>query len=220
MQAEFHNTNQDQFTFLVFDRASADTFFAKYRPLSHSNETLRAALRDKLLTQSFEGNKRLEEELESFHKNTEPLDTSNFNLAVNVLNSTLKQGGEKYFSGSLHYLFFYYCLPQKFRHKWSQSTLGHFEFNATFFDRLREKSKEFDNLIYGEEGYWDENMKFIFGEYIFNEITPEVAEKIKQAIVKDTGFNDQRFALDKVNFLEFLNKTITREWRLVLIDWD
>lgn len=219
-QRVYHNLNQTQFTFVVFDRSAVDSFFAKYKPLSLKNETLKRSLQASLLDQHFNENKKEEVNVRHFAGNTEPLDTSSFNLAINVLKATLEEGGEEYFSGSLHYLFFYECLPQKFKYKWSQSTLGHFEFNASFFALLRDKSKELDDLIYGNEGYWAEDMKTLFSEYIFNEITPDMARKIKNTITEDVSFDDNRFATDRANFIEFLDRTISKEWRLVLIDWD
>jgi hypothetical protein len=216
----FYNTNQDQFTFLVFKKNAVDNFFRKYKPLRFSNKILIQAFRDSLLSQKFEIGRVDENHAEAFAKNTKQFGMSDFNLAKNVLNATLNNEGNKYFPGSLDYLFFYECLPQKFKYKWPQSTLGHFEFNSTFFALLRDKSKELDNLIYGEIGFWDKNIQMIFGEYTFNEITPEIAKNIKYTIISDKVFNDPRFASDRANFLEFLDNTITKEWRLILIDWN
>lgn len=219
-QQVYYNLNQTQFTFVVFDRSAVDSFFAKYKPLSLKNDTLKRALQASLVDQHFNENKKAEIYVRQFSSNTEPLDTSSFNLAINVLKATMVEDGEEYFSGSLDYLFFYECLPQKFKYKWSQSTLGHFEFNASFFALLRDKSKELDDLIYGNEGYWAEDMKTRFKEHIFNEITPDMARKIKNTIMNDASFNDKRYATDRANFIEFLDRTISKEWRLLLIDWD
>lgn len=219
-QIIFYNTNQDQFTFLVFNKNAVDIFSRKYKPLLFSNKKLHEAFKDSLLCQDFDDNKKRESYIKSFSRNTAQLNVSDFNLAKNVLNATLNNEGQEYFSGSLSYLFFNECLPQKFKCKWSQSTLGHFEFNSTFFALLRDKSKELDGLIYGEIGLWNKDMEAIFGEYTFNEITPDIARKIKQTILDNKEFDDQRFIADRTNFIEFLDQTISREWRMVLIDWN
>jgi len=218
-ESQYFNFNQTQFTFLVFDKSAVDTFFKTYQPFHFRNEKLKKAFADSLLVQNFDYVQmaRFEKETKEFSTNTDQPDTSDFNLAINVLKATLENSGAKYFSGSLHYLFFYDCLPLKFKHKWTQSTLGHFEFNASFFALLRDKSKELDDLIYGNIGQWDEDIKSIFGEYIFNEINSETANKIRSTILNDTAFNDERFSTDKANFLEFLGKTVNKEWGLFLL---
>jgi hypothetical protein len=221
-ESQYVNLNQTQFTFVVFDKAAIDTFFRSYKPLNFENENLKKAFINTLLFQNFEEKtvEQLENEINVFSSNTDKPDTSSFNLAKDVIKETFERDGEKYFSSSLHYLFFYNCLPLKFRHKWAQTTLGHFEFNASFFALLRDKSKEIDDLIYGNIGQWNDDLKIIFGEYIFNEINSETAEKIRSTILKDAAFNNKSFSTDKSNFLELLDKTVNKEWRLVLIDWD
>lgn len=224
MQSESQHTNlnQTQFTFLVFDKSAVDTFFNSYEPLNFGNENLKKAFINTLLIQNFEDTtiEKLEKEISEFSPNTDKPDTGSFELAKDVIKLSLEKESDKYFSASLNYLFFYNCLPLKFRHKWTQTTLGHFEFNASFFALLRDKSKEIDDLIYGNTGQWDDDLRIIFGEYIFNEINSETANKIRSTILKDTAFNDKFFSKDKANFLEFLDKTVYKEWRLVLIDWD
>lgn len=221
-ESQYFISNQTQFTFLVFDKSAVDTFFKSYKPLDFKNDKLKKAFTDSLLVQNFDYTQvvRFEQEIKEFSTNTDKPDTSDFNLAKNVLRATLENGGEKYFSGSLHYLFFHDCLPLKFKHKWTQSTLGHFEFNESFFALLRDKSKELDDIIYGNTGLWDDDIKSIFGEYIFNEINSETANKVRSTILNDTAFNDKRFSTDKAIFLEFLDKAVNKEWRLILIDWN
>jgi hypothetical protein len=197
-ESQHFNFNQTQFTFLVFEKSAVDTFFKTYQPLNFRNEKLKKAFTDSLLVQNFDYVQmaRLEQGTKEFSTNTDKPDTSDFNLAKNVLKATLENGGDKYFSGSLNYLFFYDCLPLKFKHKWTQSTLGHFEFNATFFALLRDKSKELDDLIYGNIGQWDEDIKSIFGEYIFNEINSETANKIRSTILNDSPLPPRRTVLE------------------------
>jgi hypothetical protein len=90
---------------------------------------------------------------------------------MNVINATYDKNGEKYFHGRLDYLFFYKYLPEGFQNKWIQTISGNIGFNATFFPPLRDKSEIIDKMRYGEIGHWDNKLKPIFGEHIFNEIT-------------------------------------------------
>jgi len=96
--------------------------------------------------------------------------------------------------------------------------LGDFEFNVTFFNRLRTNCKVFDKIIYGETGYWDKSIQSVFRHDIFNEITAENAKLIKNCVIKDTAFSDTRLKTDKDNFIYFLDQTIQNKWRLLLID--
>ncbi len=214
---EFYNNNQDQFTFLVFDRLKVDTFMSRYKPLQFSNKLIKKDLIT-LAKVNFENDTTIK--LPSFLKNSENPDTSDFKLAINVINATYNQNGEEYFDGSLNYLFFNNCLPEAFKNKWSQTISGDFKFNSTFFAILRDKSEIIDKMIYGDIGHWDKELKQIFTEHIFNEITPDRAKKIKKIILTDKSFADIRFKVDKDNFLYFLDKTINNEWRLILTDWN
>jgi hypothetical protein len=216
----YYNVNQTQFTFLVFDKSSVDTFFLTNDSLIYKNEKLRKEIVDSLTSQVF-AKLQLEEygNMQPYTSNTDKLDSSYFDLAANVIEEATK-GDNEYFSAAVQYLFFYKCLPAKFKYKWFQTSLGHFSFNANFFALLRDKSKELDDLIYGNTGYWDKELQQVLKLNIYNEITAETAGKIRQTIVTDSSFNDKKFELDRINFLEFLDKTIANEWRLILVDWD
>ena len=216
-EIDFYDVNQDQFTFLVFDRSNVHAFMSRYEPLNFGN----AAIKQDLLTLSKNNfDTSISSVYSSFSKNSKALDTSDFNLAMNVINATYDKNGEEYFPGSLNYLFFYNCLPKGFHGKWPQTISGDFRFNATFFAILRDKSEIIDKMIYGEIGYRDERIKPIFGEHIFNEITPDNAKQIKELIEKDKSFDDIRFKTDRDNFMYFLDKTINNQWRLILTDWN
>ncbi len=216
-QIEFYDGNQDQFTFLVLDKSKVDTFMSRYEPLDFSNTLIKADLLT-LINTDFDNS--LSNNYASFAKNTKLPDASNIELAKNVIKATYEENGESYFSGSLEYLFFNKCLPEGFQNKWTQAFLGDFRFNATFFAILRDKCATIDQMIYGDTGYWDKKLDPIFGEFIFNEITPDKAKQIKELIEQEESFNDIRFSVDRDNFIYFLDKTINNEWRLILRDWN
>lgn len=219
---EYYSNNQDQFTFLVFDKISVDAFIKGYEPLIFDNKKIKNAIQDSLtkLTFEFQANDIIERALIDYNTNTKQPDTGSFDLARKVISATYDANGKEYFLGSLSYLFFYNCLPKEFKYKWHQAELGHFEFNATFFALLRDNSKEFDEFLYGERGYWDDKLKPLFGEHIFNEITPETAKAIKSTIEGNHLFEDNRFKKDRDNFVHFLDMTIANKWRMILIDWN
>ena len=218
---EYFNINQTQFTFLVFEKSKIDSFFNSFSNFKSSNKKLVDEI--KLLRQiKFETNNEInvDRTIKNYDGNSEEPDTSSFGLAMNVLSSIEDSTIEEYFTANIDYLFFRKCLPDEFNYKWHQSTLGHFEFNATFFAYLRENSKALDELIYGERGFWDEKLKIIFGEYIFNEINEETAIEIKNVIISNPIFEDMRFENDKLIMTKFLNQVIDKKWRMILIDWN
>lgn len=216
-EMEFYDLNQEQFTFLVFDKSKVDTFILRYEPLNYSNTVIR---QDILSLTKINFDNSISKDYSSFIKNSKLLDSSDFNQAMDVIKAAYGQNGEEYFHGSLEYLFFYKCLPLGFQNKWTQTISGDFRFNATFFAILRDKSEVIDKMIYEEIGHWDSKLKPIFGEHIFNEITPDKAKQIKEIIVTDKSFDDFRFKTDRDNFIYFLDKTISGEWRLILTDWN
>ena len=215
----FYKNNELQFAFLVFDKAKVDSFMQNHSPLVFNNPKIQQEL-TRLSNLKFDQNyiSIQQSKIASFSKNTTGPDISDFGLATDVIKLNLKKNGGEDFVGSLNYLFFYDCLPGKFQHKWSQTSLGDFNFNTTFFSLLREKCIIIDNLIYSEISNRDEKSDPIFGESIFNEITPEEAKQVKLTITTDRSFDDVRFKTDRDNFIEFLDKTINNEWRLILID--
>ncbi|WP_205573382.1 hypothetical protein, partial [Flavisolibacter nicotianae] len=211
--SDYYTNNEDKFGFLVFDKEKVDTFFSEYSPPQFRNGKLDSCF------------KRLSESQSSvvtgemrFSKHTRSPNISDYDLAGKVLAATTKNDGEKYFGSSLHYLFFFECLPDTFQKKWVQTSLGDFEFNVTFFNRLRTKCKVFDDHIYGNTGYWDKNIKTVFRDEIFNEITADKAKLIKNCINQDSAFNDKRLQPDRDNFIHFLDQVIQKKWRLLLID--
>lgn len=217
---KFYYTTQNQFTFIVLNKNSVKEFFEKNKVLNSKNSELKKMILDSLFNQK-EKYQTISNETINFSKNTKKPNKDEYELSQEIIKATYFENEEKYFSGCLDYLFYYKCLPKEFQYKWTQTSLGHFEFNSTFFSILRDNSTELDKLIYGDIGNYDENLKKVFEEpLIFNEITPELAKNIKQTILSNEKFNDKRFEQDKLNFLLFLNKTIENKWRMILIDWN
>ena len=214
---DVYSFNQDQFTFLVFDKVKVDTFMLKFNPLDYSNSVIKEEVL-KLKALQFKSNNNQNDS--SFQKSSEEPDTSDWNLAMDVIQGTYEQDGNELFGGSLQYLFFYKCLPTRFQNKWTQTISGDFQFNAMFFAALRDKSEIIDKMIYGEVVHVDEKLLPIFGEHIFNEITSDAAKQIKDLILSDKSFDDVRFKTDRDNFIYLLDKTISGEWRLILTDWN
>jgi hypothetical protein len=214
---DLDETNQEQFTFLVFDKMKVDTFMSKFDPLNGSNSLIKEELL-KLKARQFESTNNQVDR--SFKTNTKEPDTSDWNIAMEVINAAYDKDGEKHFTSCLGYLFFYKCLPDRFQNKWTQTISGDFRFNVVFFALLRDKSQVIDKMIYSEMGYYDEKLQPVFGEHIFNEITSDRAKEIKEIILNDKSFDDIMFKTDRDNFIYFLDKTISGEWRLILTDWN
>jgi hypothetical protein len=213
--SNYYKNNEDKFSFFVFDSKKIDSFFINYKGRSLEHTKLITAF-DSLRTLS---NINLNKDItNNYSIHTDNPRESDFKLATEVLRATSKEKNQEYFSHSLLYLFFYECLPTGLKYRWVQDFRGDFEFNVTFFNLLRTKCKTFDNHIYGSEGYWDENIRSVFGDFGVNEITAEKAKQIKECVEKSESFNDRRFQTDKVNFLEFLNNVIAGKWRLFLYD--
>ena len=158
-EIEFYNINQDQFTFLVFEKYKVDSFILIYEPLIFSNKIIKHDLNN-LVLDNFDN--KSESNLQLYNKNSNVCNADDFKLAMDVIKATYEQEGKKYFSGSLAYLFFNKCLPYDFRNKWPQTTRGDFRFNATFFSILRDKSEIIDKIIYGEIGYRDQKLLPIY----------------------------------------------------------
>jgi hypothetical protein len=209
--ADYYTDNEDKFAFMVLDKAAVDSFFTAYSPLQAGNLKLKHALKELLKGDS---NRVIIDS--EFARHTTPPGSSDFEFAMNIVKTTSEKNEKQYFSSGMHYLFFYKCLPARFHYKWVQSLSGDFEFNVTFFNRLRTKCKVFEEHITGQTGYHDEKMALIIEGY--NEITPDKAAIIKECILKDSAFNDKRLQPDKDHFLLFLDKVIANQWRLFLFD--
>jgi hypothetical protein len=212
--SDYYSNNEDKFGFLVFDKLQVDTFFLNYSPIEFNNGRLREACNNLL---NF-GTINKESKIVDFSRNTRVPTSSDYELASDVLRATNEKDGEKYFYGSVKYLFFFNCLPNKFRYKWSQTLLGDFEFNVTFFNLIRTHCKVFDKTIYGDTGYCDENIQSVFEYDVLSEISVENARVIKDCIVNDAAFSDARIKSDKENFIMFLDKVVQKQWRLFLLD--
>lgn len=212
---DFYVQNDLQFTFLVFDSQKLDDFFQNYQSFDFQNEKIKNDLK-KLSKIELNTQESLPK---NYLKNTKKIETTDYELAKEVIESTLN-GNEKYLNGSLDYLFFKETLPEKFKQKWVQTHLGNFEFNISFLSLLREKNKLFDDLIYGNIYNNDKRLKRFNSEYITNEITPEIAKNIKYTLETDKIFQDVKFQNDKKIFIEFLDKTIQKEWKMFLLDWN
>jgi hypothetical protein len=206
-------TNEDKFGFLVFDTKQIDSFFKTYSPLNSENETLRAAFAY-LVSDGI----NVKDTLSKFSQHTTNPNSSDQELAVDILTYKDEKEPGQYFDPSLHYLFFYKCLPREFTYKWPQTISGDFSFNVTFFKLLRNKCKSFDEHIYREVYYWDKKMSQALFEEITNEITTKKAQEIKNCILSQNVFEDETLKTDKDNFIEMLNNTITGKWRLFLLD--
>lgn len=212
---ELYMQNNLQFTFLVFDNQKLDSFFLEYQSFDFKNEQINNDF--KRLSKLNFSTQNIE--LKDYSENTKKIEISDYDLAKDVINSTLN-GNDEYFNGSLDYLLFNKTLPEKFQQKWVQTQLGNFEFKNRFLELLREKNKKFDDLIYGNLYHKDKRLEPFFSEYITNEITPEIAQSIKNTINTDENFQDIRFNKDKKIFIEFLDKTIQKKWKLILLDWN
>jgi hypothetical protein len=212
--ADYYSNNEDHFGFLIFDKAKIDTFFKEYSPIQSQNEKVKSGFTQ---LQKADTNIPVVDTL-NWDKHSDNPKPSDYELAKSVLKATNEKDGEQYFQGSIAYLFFFDCLPKEFQYKWVQTRLGDFEFNVTFFNRLRTKCKVFDKIIYGETGYWDKNIQSVFIHDIFNEINKENALQIKECILQDTAFSDTRLKADKDNFIMFLDMAIQDKWRLFLTD--
>jgi hypothetical protein len=213
--SNYYKNNEDKFSFLVFDSKKIDSFLINYEGRTLGDIKLITAF-DSLQTHSNISSKN--DFTDKYSSHTDDPKELDFKLASQVLKATSKEKNHEYFSHSLLYLYFHECLPNSLEYKWVQDFRGDFEFNVTFFNLLRTKCKTYDNHIYGSEGYWDENIRSVFGDFVMNEITAEKAKQIKDCIEKSESFNDSRFETDKVNFLEFLNNVIAGKWRLFLYD--
>jgi hypothetical protein len=211
--SEYYANNEDKFGFLVFDKSSVDSFFKKYSPFEFNNPVLQTGFQN--LTHA---DKNLNKELEEFKRHTKEPTDAEYELASKVLNGEQTDSGSRYFKPSLNYFFFYQCLPNQLKYKWPQIQSGDFNFNVTFFNLLRTKCKSFDDHIYGDNGYWDENIRTVFGQEMFNEITSEKAKEIKKCINAEKAFSDSKLQPDKNIFILLLDSTIAERWRLFLVD--
>ncbi|MGV3612790.1 MAG: hypothetical protein ACO1N0_17650 [Fluviicola sp.] len=213
----YTESNELQFTFLVFDKQKVDSFFSRYEPFNPDNTHFKEDIK-KLKTLKFQ--KGTSKESVLFNAHSETPTREDLEIAIDDLTESYYENRQDYFDVIIQYLFFYHCLPNGFQNKWPQTIEGDFKFNFTFFSLLREKSPVLDKLIYGEIGYWDKKLVPIFEEHIFNEITPENAQKIKVLIQEEKVFQDTRFKKDREKFSYLLDKAIRKEWRLILTDWN
>ncbi|QIG88635.1 hypothetical protein G6R40_02675 [Chryseobacterium sp. POL2] len=212
---KYYDQNDLQFTFLVFDNQKIDIFLKNYQSFDFQNEKLKNDL--KKLSQI---NPVSQDTLsKKYIHNTKKIEATDYALAEEVIESTLN-GNKEYWNAGLDYLFFKETLPEKFQQKWVQSHLGNFEFKISFLSLLREKNKIFDDLIYGNIYNNDKRLEQFNSEYITNEITPEIAQSLKYTLETDKNFQDVKFQNDKKIFIEFLDKTIQKEWKMFLLDWN
>lgn len=213
VSSNYYPGNEDKFGFLVLDKERVDSFFVRYPGLSFQDTKLQKAFKELLRvdTNFKRGDDR-------FTRHISPPASFDKQLAMEVLQSTVTEGKEEYFAESLNYLFFYKCLPDAFKANWPQVQLGDLQFNVTFFNLLRVKCEAFEKHIVMESGYWDENIKKVFGEENYNEFTVDKAQLIRDCIRSDTAFADTRLQPDKDNFTFILDQVIARKWRLLLMD--
>jgi hypothetical protein len=212
--SDFYSNNEDHFGFLIFDKAKIDTFFKEYSPITLQNDKIKNAFMELQNTYI----NTIGADTIDWSKHTDKPEPTDYELAKSALKATNGKDGENYFEGSFSYLFFFDCLPNEFQNKWVQTRSGNFEFNVTFFNRLRTKCTVFDEIIYGQTGHWDNNIKSVFKHDIFNEIKKGNAQQIKDCILQDTSFSDNRLKADKDNFIMFLDMVIQDKWRLFLLD--
>lgn len=219
---EYYDVNQDQFTFIVLDKKSCDSFNRKYAPLTFQNASIINAFRDTLLNLPFlpEADSTIPKSLFNYSNNTTMPDTNSFSLAHEVINAVVQHNKNDYFQPSLQYLFFYECLPTEIKYKWHQTVLGGFEFNTTFFNRLRLCDTTFDKLCYGESWNVDPQLSPGFAGFTYNEISVMNAKSMKTVIETDTAFGDPRMSYDKEVFLPILDSVANNKWRLIILNWD
>lgn len=214
--SDYYNGNEDQFTFLIFDKSNCDSFLIEYAPLNNGNMVMRDSIRSILLGIAFEqeADSSIFKTLTNYTSNTESPDNNSYILAQTVIDSSIANWKSDYFGASLSYLFYYKCLPHELRYKWHQTTLGNFTFNVTFFNRLRQNNHDFDAICYGEKQNQDSRLAPIFREYISNEISVDDAASMKSTIETNSVFNDDRFKNDKMLFLTILNQVAEGKWRM------
>lgn len=210
----YYSNNEDKFSFLVFDIEKVDSFFQKHNRLEPNSEELTNSFLQLTKTSEMSADSAAEKK---YSKHTKKPDSSDSALAFELL-KVAKSNSREYFFPNLLHLFFYECLPEEFKNKWVQDVSGDFEFNVTFFNLLRTQCKAFNEHIFGSQGYWDESIRKVFGEFVINEITAQKAKEIKACINKAEVFNDSRLQADKQHFLEFLDNVIAGKWRLFLYD--
>jgi hypothetical protein len=217
---QYYSNNEDQFTFIILDKAECDSFIEKYQPLN--NPALIKTIQGALSSLQFEAgaDSSIPKSFTNYDNNTRKPDSNSFSLAMNIIRSLDKSKNAGNFGAGFEYLFYYKCLPAEIRYKWHQTSLGNFEFNTTFFNRLRLCNKEFDELCYGERSNQDAKLSPVFGEYITNEISQSDAASLKKTIETNTAFGDKRLANDKAIFMTMLDKVIDNKWRLIMIDWN
>ena len=213
--SHYYSNNEDKFSFLVFDAHLVDSFFRTYQPIKEDNKALQQAFRNLVDNMLATETKSVDE---AYAQHTDKPTPSKAAFAADILQATLKNDDENYFSASLSYLFYHHCLPSEWQYKWVQTQSGDFKFNVTFFNRLRLNCKIFDDHIYGNESYYDKNIETIFQGFIINEITAQKAAMIKDCILQSSAFDDKRLQTDKAHFITFLDNTITGNWRLFLLD--
>ncbi|AXY78126.1 hypothetical protein D3H65_30845 [Paraflavitalea soli] len=213
VSSNYYPGNEDKFGFLVFDKERVDSFFRQYPELNFQSDKLQKAFKGLLRvdTNFRRGDDR-------FTRHISPPASFDKQLAFELLEATVGQHKEEYFTGSLNYLFFYKCLPDTFKANWPQVQLGDLQFNVTFFNLLRVRCEAFEKQIVMDSVYWDENIKKVFGEETYNEFTVDKVQLISHCIRTDTAFADPRLQPDKDNFLYILDQVIARKWRLILMD--
>ncbi|RPD43403.1 hypothetical protein [Paracnuella aquatica] len=201
--------NQTQFTFLIFDRASVEKF---------SSDFTIDDLRELTLLADFDSLKRKESSFSEYSDNTALIDSTNVSLAKSIL-SSVQSGDAKYAGAARSYFLFSKWLPEQFKYKWVQTEGGHFEFEANFFANLRDESSELDKLIYGEKGFWPKEWKALLDGHIYNELNKESAVRIKKTLAESDKLKGPQYHRDKEILLAFLDKVISGDWRMVLLDW-
>lgn len=212
--SNYYSNNEDKFGFLVFDSKKVDSFFRHYNQLEPQSKELVNAFEKLSEASGMEIDTNSEKK---YAKHTDKPDSSDFVLAISLLKAA-KDSSAEYFFPNLVHLFFFQCLPNEFRYKWVQDVSGDFEFNVTFFNLLRTTCKTFEDHVYGSQGFWDENLGKVFGEFFINEITAQKAKDITACINQTESFSDGRLHADKEHFLAFLHNVIAGKWRLFLYD--
>ena len=195
---QYYANNEDKFGFLVFDKEKTDSFFARYSSMEYRSPQLDSSFR--WLLKRAKSGKTIDS---GFGKHTRSPDQSDYDLAELVFDAVAGSDGQNFYGDCLQYLFFFECLPDRFQPKWVQTTMGDFEFNVTFFNRLLTRCKVFGDFVSGNKGYQDSKFKPIFPDETYNELTADKASLIKDFINQDTGFNDNRLQPDKDYFIYF-----------------
>lgn len=213
----YNDGYDDKFGFLVLDAARVDSFFKNYHPLTYENRLFPAAFRSLLDSTSDSiaaPPAGYDQRISAYPTSKDLMETREA-----LRRCYISADGKRSFESDLVSLFFWKCLPDSFRYKWSQDFLGDFRFNYTFLRKLQYESSEFQSWTYGEYPL-SPDLKKIFGDMPASEISPVNARMILARLQTQRPLMDPRFAESRSRFMTFIRAASEGKCRLILIDWD